>query len=535
MIEGICLDLDGTLYDRRHFWVRMVWSLMRSWIAGKISFQDLYILYRVQRGIEKARQCGLKVGLRSAIMGEVAVATGVIPDYVTELLARWTDDFQPQVISKLSDPTLRHLLTRLRLRGYRIGVYSDYPARIKLEALALPLDLFDTVIDSLSPDIDALKPHPKGFHEACTRMGLEPACVIYFGDRLETDGAGSRLAGLSYIHCKPYHPFTVLAPVTRYLLKWEKNAPTLKRSLSDVPKDGCWICGGRFSKQYKPSSIPRALHADLVQITDVRYGMTAKLCQCEACGFIRADLHTAQLIEDLYKGMVDEEYKESLCVRGYAFADLLRLILDQRPDAKSLLDIGAGTGTLCLAAQKRGLKAEGVEPSSWCVSEARRQGILIHEGYFPHHDLYERLFDVVTICDVIEHVTQPVAILQAARQCLKPDGLIVIVTPSVNSLAARIMKSRWWHFRPAHIGYFTPDTMSTALVVSGLSLERVETYVWSFSLGYLLGRVAVYLPIGGLVRRILRARRLNKLLNLRISLNLADSHVYFVRKAGYRL
>lgn len=185
-----------------------------------------------------------------------------------------------------------------------------------------------------------------------------------------------------------------------------------------------------------------------------------------------------------------------------------------------------------MEAQKAGFQTEGVEPSSWAVSEARRQGLCMHEGYFPHPDVGGRLFDVVALCDVIEHVSRPVALLQAAARCVNPDGLIVIVTPDIDSWAARIMGPRWWHFRPAHIGYFTSHTIAALLAVSGLSLERVETYVWRFPLGYLLERVGAYLPTGGLARRFLGIRRLSRLWNLSISLNLLDSRVYFARPTG---
>ena len=228
LIQGICLDLDGTLYDRRLFWARMVWSLLQAVVAGRFPPRDLKILYRLRRGMEKARRWSHRTSLGSAIVEEVAAASGSTPEQVSGVLEHWTGYLQPQVLSGLVDPALRHLLTRLRLRGYRLGVYSDYPAQRKLEALALPPTLFDAIVDSLSPDVDALKPHPKGFQEVCAQMGLEPTAVIYLGDRLETDGAGARSAGMPFIHCKPSHPFAKQAPVTKYLLQWEKYAPTLK-------------------------------------------------------------------------------------------------------------------------------------------------------------------------------------------------------------------------------------------------------------------------------------------------------------------
>jgi FMN phosphatase YigB (HAD superfamily) len=46
------------------------------------------------------------------------------------------------------------------------------------------------------PAINAFKPHPRGFEEACARLGLEPSEVLYVGDRAEVDGVGARAAGM---------------------------------------------------------------------------------------------------------------------------------------------------------------------------------------------------------------------------------------------------------------------------------------------------------------------------------------------------
>ena len=210
----------------------MALSLLQAVVASKISLSELKILYHIRRCTEKARLWDHHTALRLAIIEEAATASGSTPEKVLGLLDCWTDHLQPQILSGLTDPALRSLLTRLRLRGYQLGVYSDYSARRKLEALALPPTLFDVIVESLSPEIDKLKPHPKGFHEVCIRMGLKPAAVIYLGDRLETDGAGARLAGMPFVHCKSSYLFAKRAPVTKYLLQWEKDAPTLKEPSS---------------------------------------------------------------------------------------------------------------------------------------------------------------------------------------------------------------------------------------------------------------------------------------------------------------
>ena len=190
------------------------------------------------------------------------------------------------------------------------------------------------------------------------------------------------------------------------------------------------------------------------------------------------------------------------------------------------MDIGASTGAFCAEAEQAGFQVQGIEPSSWAVAEGRRRyGVTLHEGYFPHPAVEGKKFDVVTLCDVIEHVSRPIELLQAAHRCLAPNGLIVVVTPDISSVAARVMGDRWWHFRPAHIGYFSRQTMRAALAAVGFRLEMIVPYTWWFPLGYVMKRLEAYVPIG-IVNRVLASRSIWRAC---VPICLQDSHVYFAR------
>jgi len=527
-LQGICLDLDGTLYNRYVFWFWMILFLVRQAIRQKITLEELKILYRIRQFTERARHSKYRTGLFAIVIDQIANETGSTNERVADLLAKWTNEWQPDVLTRFKDAALRHVLTRLRVKGYKLGVYSDYPTRKKLDALALPPDIFDCIVESFEPNVSALKPNTRGFREVCKRLGLAPISVFYFGDRKDTDGKGAHAAGMPFFNCKPIF-FSPHVPVTRYLIELEKNLPAINVDSRVFTDDKCWICAGLSHTEYAAANIPSEIHADLVRISDKNYGWTARLLKCNDCGFIHAERRSAEQIEDLYHGLVDEEYEATSNTRRLAFADLIRLVIKQRPEATKLLDVGAGTGGLCLEAQAKGFYSEGVEPSAWAVSKARKQGVRMHEGNFPHPAIKNMSFDVITICDVIEHVSSPLDLLKAACRTVQPDGLVVIVTPDVGSLAARFMGRRWWHFRTAHVGHFTSDTMSLALTLAGLTLERKEYYVWRFPLSYLLRRLSTYLRAGTFTNYILSIRCLSSLWNKKININLFDSIVYFTR------
>ena len=111
----------------------------------------------------------------------------------------------------------------------------------------------------------------------------------------------------------------------------------------------------------------------------------------------------------------------------------------------------------------------------------------------PHPEL-KGPYEVVTLIDVIEHVPNPVDLMRAIKSVMAPDGICVVVTPDVNSVAARLMGWKWWHFRAAHIGYFNKSTLALALERAGLCVNATMRPSWHLPSSYLAERGFKYLP-----------------------------------------
>ncbi len=259
--------------------------------------------------------------------------------------------------------------------------------------------------------------------------------------------------------------------------------------MNRTPENRCWVCGHDGGRQVKAGS-RRQPSADDFRITDASYGVTADIFQCDACGFLYCPrLHNPL---DHYASMEDSEYEATRQQRALQFARLLSKIPAVAP-GKRLLDIGAGSGILVEEARKRGCEAIGIEPSVYLASAARQRDLPVIEGSFPN-DAIAGQFDVITLIDVIEHVDNPLEILNSARQLLAPDGVCVLVTPDVGSVAARLLGWRWWHFRVAHIGYFNERTLALLLRNGGLQSIASWRPGWFFPADYLATRAIGYLP-----------------------------------------
>ena len=275
----------------------------------------------------------------------------------------------------------------------------------------------------------------------------------------------------------------------------------------------CWICGGADMKMVKASNLQAPLGAADFRITDAHYGRTAAIYRCEACGFRQAsDLPD---VLGFYEALDDDEYERSRAARALQARKLLAHVMRHRSSG-ALLDIGAGSGVLVEEALRLGFAAQGIEPSSWLAARAAARGLPVHRGTLPHARL-QGPFDVVALVDVIEHVSDPLALLAAARRVMKPDAVGLVVTPDAGSLAAGLMGRRWWHYRAAHIGYFGRRSLGEALRRGGFETLSWSRASWVFPADYLAARLFSYLP------RFLRPAPPRALERVSVPLNLFDS------------
>ena len=287
----------------------------------------------------------------------------------------------------------------------------------------------------------------------------------------------------------------------------------------------CWVCNSANIRTARDASYSSELHSDDFAITDARYGTTHAICECLSCGFLFCPY--APEVLPFYEELVDEAYESSRGPRELQAKQLVNQFQNglSRIERACLLDVGAGSGILVEQAQNAGFQAVGVEPSQWLAAVARERKLQVHCGVLPLPELEGQTFQVVSLVDVIEHVSDPLDLLREIRPLLSEDGRLFVITPDVSSVAARILGWRWWHYRLAHISYFDRHTLERLLNVAGFEVMNCSRPGWYFSLDYLVQRLNQYLP-DALEFPVFQWMR-----SLRIPLNLRDSFMLVARPA----
>ena len=282
----------------------------------------------------------------------------------------------------------------------------------------------------------------------------------------------------------------------------------------------CWVCGSTATVLERAGVRPDSISPRDFRITDAAYGTTGDLYRCGSCGFRFCPGMSDVL--SMYEQMSDPEYDATREARALQASKLLHAIARFRPTGR-LLDVGAGSGILVERAAAMGYQASGVEPSKALQALAAQRGIPVLPGVLADHT-FEHGFDVVSLVDVIEHVESPAVLVRESVSTLSEQGVLVVITPDVNSLMARMLGRRWWHFRIAHIGYFNRNTLSRLLEQEGLEVMSVTRPGWYFPASYLFERCMQYLP------QRLRVPAPAFLNTITVPLNLFDSLMMVCRR-----
>lgn len=175
---------------------------------------------------------------------------------------------------------------------------------------------------------------------------------------------------------------------------------------------------------------------------------------------------------------------------------LCRPVLDalSRLNARSVLEIGCGNGTLAKAIAERGMKITGLDPSESGIANARN---LLPDGKFYCMDVYddphrieEMDFDAVVASEVIEHLFRPRLLLRFAHAKLRPGGFLLLTTPYhgyLKNLALSLLDQWDFHHAPqtdgGHIKFWSRRSLTRVLqkenfeVVDFFGVGRLP-YLW---------------------------------------------------------
>lgn len=99
-----------------------------------------------------------------------------------------------------------------------------------------------------------------------------------------------------------------------------------------------------------------------------------------------------------------------------------------------------------------------------------------HQGGIEYFDGKTELFDVIIMNHVIEHLNDPIEVLEQCHALLKPGGQLWIETPNIDSFDYGRYKHNWRGLvAPRHLVLFNQRSLSEALKRTGFTALRNQT------------------------------------------------------------
>ncbi len=303
-------------------------------------------------------------------------------------------------------------------------------------------------------------------------------------------------------------------------------------------------------------------------VIQLRDGRDVRIVECQDCrlqymsprpdkeflNWMYREEYYAMVIEDMdmwtEKTLEHERERES--VHLYRLRPIMKM--RERYGYRKLLDIGTGAGYFLKLAKDRGFDVLGIEVSERASEFARgNYGVsILNISEVEETGFEDDSFDVISLCDVIEHLPYPEDTLKEIHRILRDKGVLLIITPNYRTFTTFLSQiNRWlgypvkpledeyaiktwengcYHLRPKrldeegyrtyllhslhHLYFFNPGTLKELLSRSNFSID-------------------VY-PVGGYdygakgIRRLFSNRSINLLSRI---FNLQREIMYYARKS----
>jgi 2-polyprenyl-3-methyl-5-hydroxy-6-metoxy-1,4-benzoquinol methylase len=154
------------------------------------------------------------------------------------------------------------------------------------------------------------------------------------------------------------------------------------------------------------------------------------------------------------------------------------------PEGARILDIGCGTGSISkMVRDRRSATVVGVEPNPARASRAREHEIEVVQGYYDD-DFAKKYgkFDIIMFADVLEHLIDPLDMLEKVKKSLSPEGRVLASIPNVAHWSVRLrLLAGNFDYKPTgimdatHLRWFTRKSVQRLFVEAGYEVERLQS------------------------------------------------------------
>lgn len=198
--------------------------------------------------------------------------------------------------------------------------------------------------------------------------------------------------------------------------------------------------------------------------------------ECTVCGFQgkNSKIAVSQLSQEVY-GELDFIHRRDGKNNHKPERSYVGKHIDRLSRTTRILEVGPGAGGNLNHAKLKGHNCCSLDISEDNNAYYRRE-FEWDEVYSSWNKIGDGTFDLIILTHVIEHIEDPLPFLNEAFRVLAPCGEMVLSTPNLHSLWARILGGRWWVYAiDDHFSFFQPQHFKTIAGKLGMTDPKIST------------------------------------------------------------
>lgn len=168
---------------------------------------------------------------------------------------------------------------------------------------------------------------------------------------------------------------------------------------------------------------------------------------------------------------------------------LNNFVINEVPNGSKCLDVGCWTGNLGVALIKeKKCRIDGLDVDNKVLTKARKAGyektylVNLNNDNYSLKNINDK-YDLIIFADVLEHLINPIEILQDFKKKLTPDGKIIVSLPNIGFFLNRInLLIGKWEYRDfgcldkTHLRFYTINTAKQLVESAGMEVLKVKPY-----------------------------------------------------------
>ncbi len=209
----------------------------------------------------------------------------------------------------------------------------------------------------------------------------------------------------------------------------------------------------------------------------IKVGKTS-LYQCQKCKIIfNKNLPNEDAIEEYYSKKYEISSSEIMHIEQRRFArqpeqfELIKLITKYKKPPAKILDIGCDRAFFLDNIRRLGFEVIGVELSKKARFYTQNIGIKVFSKIYE----VKQAFDIVTLSHSLEHIPQPLILLNELKEKVNRNGLLLIRVPAFDCFWRKIFRSKWIWFQPInHLFHYSVESLKNLLITAGYEVILIK-------------------------------------------------------------